>query len=115
CDSLLIPFFSSVYLVKSCELHLSNAQQHEKWGTSLTRIRINGRKSASISVGARAADVGRGGPLWSPASGSFGSPTPTDGLCWRMKEGVQCGMTLREVNLLIRLPRLVWEKGSLLS
>ncbi len=32
-----------------------------------------------------------------------------------MIEGVQCGMTPREVNLLIRLPRLVWEKGGLLS
>src|SRR6266571_7434921 len=37
-------------------------------------IGINRRKSASISVGARAADVGLGGPLWSPASCSFGSP-----------------------------------------
>src|SRR6266567_4677774 len=34
---------------------------------------INRRPSPSTSVGARAADVGLGGPLWSPASCSSGS------------------------------------------
>src|SRR5438045_9767330 len=36
-------------------------------------IRINLRKGPSTSVGARAVDEGKGGPLWSPASCSSGS------------------------------------------
>src|SRR5207302_9349811 len=63
------PYPDTKWLAKAYRVGFVNDCQGDREGRL---IRINLPTSPSTSVGARAADVGLGGPLWSPASCSSG-------------------------------------------
>src|SRR2546430_1614014 len=63
------PYPATKWLAKPYRVGFVNDCQGDREGRP---IRINLRTSPSTSVGARAADGGLGGPLWSPASCSSG-------------------------------------------